>query len=286
MEMYNTDFSISFASQPLKTLHEMSVTERIGCIKEKYLEEQVKIFYDTLQNEILREPLNKDFKERSVVVPIKTEHKRSLANGGLVKLIIDWLKDNEHLHGIRDPQNFAVAPKSQRIFSSPKMKRKVQATSSQEQDKCRENTSTDEEGLNSSSKSEKNESKIDEERDMTKEKAIVHTNANNETSEIHPFEEESDNKLGQIENLDSSSPLLPVPEGNVHGSLKERNDPSVVIRIPEEDAKVTTSGEMDNDVCSKMDKENVSMNDINHSFVGKHSEDEKFLNHDKTVEAQ
>ncbi|XP_046859942.1 uncharacterized protein LOC124453215 [Xenia sp. Carnegie-2017] len=119
------------------------------------------------------------------------------------------------------------------------MELKVQATSSQEQDKCRKNASTDEEGLNSLSKSEKNESKIDEERDMTNEKAIVHINANNETSEIHPLKEESDNNLEQIENVNSSSPLLSVPEGNVHNSLQQRNKPSVVIRIPEEDAKVT-----------------------------------------------
>ncbi|XP_046859998.1 uncharacterized protein LOC124453263 [Xenia sp. Carnegie-2017] len=107
-----------YVTQPLKTLHEMSTHGRIECVSDENLEEQVKLFYNTLQNEILCKPLNEDFKEKCIVLPIKADQKRNLAKGGLVKLIIKRLKDDEDSGGSKHNQSFASPPSRSKTFSS------------------------------------------------------------------------------------------------------------------------------------------------------------------------
>ncbi|XP_046859907.1 uncharacterized protein LOC124453196 [Xenia sp. Carnegie-2017] len=207
-----------YVSQPLKTLYKMSGAERVKCLTENNLEEQVELFCNTLQEEILSKPLNEDLKEKCIVLPIKADYERSLGNGGLVESIVKCLKHDEDPSGRKHPQPFFVPPPPPQKFSSP-AKPKAKKTSPLKQDEYYQETSTNnEKELLVRSKSEKNSKhtlqrkykkrkKLEQQKNVaTKEDTITPKNEVGNNSENHSLNEEhADEKHKQTENVESRS---------------------------------------------------------------------------------
>ena len=85
-------YVILYAKEPLETLKEMSITERIKAVHEKDCENQVMLLYRTLVYDILETPLDDACNDMCLVVPIKAENTSRLQNGGLVKLIMSKVR--------------------------------------------------------------------------------------------------------------------------------------------------------------------------------------------------
>ncbi|XP_046860214.1 stimulator of interferon genes protein-like [Xenia sp. Carnegie-2017] len=195
-----------YVSQPLNTLYKMGGAERVKCLTENNLEEQVELFCNTLQDEILRKPLNQDFKEKCVVLKIKAECERSLGNGGLVKLIIERLKHDEDPSGRKHHQPFFVPPPPPQKFSSP-VKPKAEKTSPLKQDEYYKETSTNNEKESPSTSEKKTPKKLEQQKNVaTKANTITPKNEVGNNSENHSLKEErADDKHKQTEHVESRS---------------------------------------------------------------------------------
>ena len=101
---YNYDkymYVIKYVKQPLETLAKMSEYKRIRALDEKQLEYQVKLLCRTL-SEILKNPCNKECKEKCILVPIKANSRKSLNDGRLVDVIMNKVRPDKRTNDYMD----------------------------------------------------------------------------------------------------------------------------------------------------------------------------------------
>ncbi|XP_046858227.1 homeobox protein 12-like [Xenia sp. Carnegie-2017] len=226
-----------YVSQPLKTLYKMSGVERVKCLTEKHLEEQVELFCNTLQDEILSKPLNEDFKEKCVVLLLKADHERSLGNGGLVESIIKCLGRDEDSSGRKHDQCIVVLKPPPKTFSLL-AKSKAEKTSPLKQDEYYKDTSTNNEKepllpKHSLSRKYKNPKKLEQQKNVATKDTITPKYEVSDNSENHSLNEEhADDKHEQPENVESLSSTSKSSTFSTEAQVCCPKQPQTIKKVP------------------------------------------------------
>ena len=114
---YNYDkymYVIKYVKQPLETLAKMSEYKRIRALDEKQLEYQVKLLCRTL-SEILKNPCNKECKEKCILVPIRANSRKSLNDGRLVDVIMNKVRPDKRTNDYMDAALIQVSSFQEQI---------------------------------------------------------------------------------------------------------------------------------------------------------------------------